>query len=153
MRDIANACGIALGATYYYFGSKEAIVLAYYKVAKDQLKPLLEDSVENARGPAGGLRSLLQVRFEYFSPNRKFLGALFRMRRTRAIRCHRSAAKARTCTKSIGSVCGSCSNRRGRPCPKTWPYLPSLLGLYQMALLLFWPLRRMIIELLETPAG
>jgi len=77
MRDIASACGIALGATYYYFGSKEAIVLAYYDVAKDQLRPLLEDAVENARGLAGGLRSLLQVKFDYFAPNRKFLGALF----------------------------------------------------------------------------
>jgi len=153
MRDIANACGIALGATYYYFGSKEAIVLAYYKVAKDQLKPLLEDAVENARGPAGGLRSLLQVRFEYFSPNRKFLGAPFPHAAGPRDPHLPSAMKAGTCTKPIGSVCGSCSNRRGRPCPKTWPYLPSLLGLYQMALLLFWPLRRMIIELLETPAG
>src|SRR5215471_17097990 len=30
MREIARAAGVALGAAYYYFPSKEAIVLAYY---------------------------------------------------------------------------------------------------------------------------
>ena len=30
MREIAKSAGVALGAAYYYFPSKEAIVLAYY---------------------------------------------------------------------------------------------------------------------------
>ena len=30
MREIAKAAGVALGSAYYYFPSKEAIVLAYY---------------------------------------------------------------------------------------------------------------------------
>src|SRR5262249_55873456 len=31
MRDIAAKAGVALGAAYYYFSSKEAIVLAFYQ--------------------------------------------------------------------------------------------------------------------------
>src|SRR6478752_8147030 len=31
MRDIARQAGVALGAAYYYFASKEAIVLAFYE--------------------------------------------------------------------------------------------------------------------------
>ena len=30
MRDVATAAGVSLGAAYYYFASKEAIVAAYY---------------------------------------------------------------------------------------------------------------------------
>src|ERR1700749_84302 len=30
MRDIAAKAGVALGGTYYYFSSKDAIVLAFY---------------------------------------------------------------------------------------------------------------------------
>ena len=31
MRDIAKAAGLSLGAAYYYFPSKEALVFAYYE--------------------------------------------------------------------------------------------------------------------------
>ncbi len=31
MRDIASACGMSLGAAYYHFESKEALLLAYYQ--------------------------------------------------------------------------------------------------------------------------
>src|SRR5688572_14111224 len=31
MRDVAAACGLSLGAAYYWFPSKEAIVLSYYE--------------------------------------------------------------------------------------------------------------------------
>jgi AcrR family transcriptional regulator len=40
MRDIAKAAGLSLGAAYYYFPSKEALVFAYYEAnqeASDQL--------------------------------------------------------------------------------------------------------------------
>jgi AcrR family transcriptional regulator len=31
MRDVAAKAGVALGGAYYYFSSKEAIVLAFYQ--------------------------------------------------------------------------------------------------------------------------
>jgi AcrR family transcriptional regulator len=33
MRDIAREAGMALGAAYYYFESKDAIVMAFYERA------------------------------------------------------------------------------------------------------------------------
>lgn len=189
MRDIASACGIALGATYYYFGSKEAIVLAYYDVAKDQLRPLLEDAVENARSLAGGLRSLLQVKFDYFAPNRKFLGALFPHAADPRDPLSPFSYESRHMRQADQRHFQRLLEQTRTAVPKDLaPYLPSLLWLYQMALLLFWiydrseeqrrtrlltekslrivvrliqlsrrplsrPLRRMIIELLETVMG
>src|SRR5215467_16045990 len=36
MRDVAAAAGLSLGATYYYFKSKEAIVGAYYTYVQQE---------------------------------------------------------------------------------------------------------------------
>src|SRR5919108_5553663 len=36
MRDIAAAAGLSLGAAYYYFRNKEAIVGAYYDFVHDE---------------------------------------------------------------------------------------------------------------------
>src|SRR5262245_57701400 len=35
MRDVAKQAGVALGAAYYYFPSKEALVMAYYERIQD----------------------------------------------------------------------------------------------------------------------
>jgi len=35
MRDVAKRAGVALGAAYYYFPSKEAVVMAYYERIQD----------------------------------------------------------------------------------------------------------------------
>ena len=37
MREIAARAGVATGLAYYYFASKDAIVLAFYQRAKDDL--------------------------------------------------------------------------------------------------------------------
>ena len=42
MRDIAKKAGVALGAAYYYFDSKDAIVMAFYIRAQDELRPQIE---------------------------------------------------------------------------------------------------------------
>ena len=41
MRDIARAAGMSLGAAYYYFETKEALVLAYYQRVQDQHERLV----------------------------------------------------------------------------------------------------------------
>src|SRR5262252_7981132 len=38
MRDIAEAAGMSLGASYYYFPSKESIVSAYYDYVQHEHK-------------------------------------------------------------------------------------------------------------------
>src|ERR1035438_8164772 len=77
MRDIARQCDIALGATYYHFASKEAIVLAFYELAKDEMSLPLEKAAQSSKDLGQGLRAVLDIKFAYFAPNRKFLGALF----------------------------------------------------------------------------
>src|SRR5258707_14911393 len=76
MRDVANQAGVALGAAYYYFDSKDAIVMGFYERAQEHLAPLLDQSLSNAKGLHDRLRTIIQVKIEYFAADRKLLGAL-----------------------------------------------------------------------------
>jgi len=50
MRDVANQAGVALGAAYYYFDSKDAIVMGFYERAQEHLAPLLDhDALPRSR--------------------------------------------------------------------------------------------------------
>ena len=79
MREVAKTAGVALGAAYYYFPSKEAIVLAYY----DQVQGLHLARVTAEL--AGGQHDLLErlriafrVKLDVLQGDRKLLGTLFR---------------------------------------------------------------------------
>ena len=76
MREIAGEAGVATGAAYYYFDSKDAIVLAFYDQAQQELEPMLESAMTGSKDLKGRLRGLLEVKLRYFEPNRRLLGAL-----------------------------------------------------------------------------
>ena len=75
MREIASRAGVATGLAYYYFESKDAIVLAFYQRAKEDLAVELEAAQKDKR-LAPRLQALIEAKFNYFRPNRAFLGAL-----------------------------------------------------------------------------
>lgn len=78
MRDIAAKAGVATGAAYYYYASKDAIVMAFYERAWEELQPAVEAAVSQARGFEGQLKAAIRVKLEYFAPNRDVLRALVR---------------------------------------------------------------------------
>jgi AcrR family transcriptional regulator len=73
MRDIAKAAGMSLGAAYYYFPSKEALVFAFYEDNQAELEAV-------AAGATGTLREQLGTIFhgklETTRPHRKMLAAI-----------------------------------------------------------------------------
>jgi len=78
VRDIARRAGLSLGATYYYFQSKEAIVGAYYDYVQ-------QEHLTRARAAfaAGGplktrLRAALHTKIDIMQDDRRLLRALFR---------------------------------------------------------------------------
>lgn len=138
MRDIAREAGVALGAAYYYFASKDALVAAFYQRAHQELTPLVDAALANTQGLEDRLRAVLTVKFQYFAPNRSLMASLSAhidpenslspfSPETQAIRDHDIAFFARTLE---GSKVRLSSDLK--------PHLPRLLWLYQMGLLLFW---------------
>jgi AcrR family transcriptional regulator len=138
MREIAGSAHMAVGAAYYYFDSKEAIVLAFYERAQAEMLPGITESLDRAKTLEARLRAVIERKFEYFGPNRKLLGALSAHtdpehplspfgRETRAIREADVALFERAASES------------GVKLPATVrPYLARLLWMYQMGLILFW---------------
>ena len=138
MREIAQAAGVALGAAYYYFDSKDAIVLAFYEQAQAEMLPRTTEALDRAKTLEARLRAVVLAKIEYFAPNRKLLAALTAhtdpehplspfSRESRAIREQDVALFDRAVDESGVKL----------P-PSVRPYLGRLLWMYQMGLILFW---------------
>ena len=78
MRDIAVKAGVATGAAYYYYPSKEAIVMDFYQRSCAAMQPKIEAALERVSGLEGRLCELIRVKLAYFAPDRGVLRALLR---------------------------------------------------------------------------
>src|SRR5262249_24809212 len=76
MRGIGSASEVASGAAFYYFESKDAIVLAFYDQSQDEMAPLLEEALASGSDLKTRVGALLDVKLKYFEPNRPLLGTL-----------------------------------------------------------------------------
>ncbi len=78
MRDVAEAAGVALGAAYYYFASKDALVLAYYASTQELHGALAREKMKLADSLEARLRIVLHTKLDTIERDRKLLSALFR---------------------------------------------------------------------------
>lgn len=78
IRDIASRAGLSLGAAYYYFKSKEAIVGAYYDYVQHEHLTRARDAFTRERDLRGRLRAALHVKVDIMREDRRLLRALFR---------------------------------------------------------------------------
>lgn len=138
MRDIAAEAGVALGAAYYYFASKETIVMGFYERAQEQLAPRLNQALGSAKGLHDRLHAIIRAKLEYFAPDRKLMGALSAhidpqhplspfSENTRSIR-----------DKDIALFSLAVAGGGVRISEDLKVHLPRVLWLYQMGLILFW---------------
>jgi AcrR family transcriptional regulator len=140
MRGIALEAGVSLGSAYYYFESKEDLVMAFYEQAMAAMLPRLEAALATHAGFEDRVAALLEVKFDYFQSSRTFLGALLRHAAdprhrlspfsdaTRPIRDRDQEFFARAIEES----------REIRVPNELAPHLPKLFWLYQMGLILYW---------------
>ncbi len=138
MREIATSAGVAVGAAYYYFESKDAIVMAFYERAQEEMRPELAAALDRSRTLEERLRGIVGEKLTYFAENRALLGALTAHtdpkhplspfgEATAGIREEDTALFARAVAESAVKL------------PKNVaPYLPRLLWMYQMGIILFW---------------
>ena len=79
MREIAKTAGVALGAAYYYFPSKEAIVQAYYdQVQGEHLARVTAALALGQNDLLARLRIAFRAKLDVLQGDRKLLGTLFR---------------------------------------------------------------------------
>jgi AcrR family transcriptional regulator len=79
MREIATASGVALGAAYYYFSSKEAIIQAYYDEVQTEHARRVEAALAAGKlDLKARLSAAFHTKLDIVQHDRKLLGALFR---------------------------------------------------------------------------
>jgi AcrR family transcriptional regulator len=138
MREIASAAGVAVGAAYYYFDSKDAIVMAFYVRSHGEMRREISLRLDECKTLEERLRAIIGEKFSYFAPNRRLLSALSAhvdpehplspfSEATAVIREEDVALFERAARDSKVKLPGSVA-----------PYLARLLWMYQMGLILFW---------------
>jgi AcrR family transcriptional regulator len=140
VRDIAAAADVATGAAYYYYPSKDSIVLAFYQRACSEMQPRIEEALAKApEGLEGRLKALIQVKLDYFAPYRVVLRALLK---NGADPAHPLSPFADN-NKAIRDVdvewFGKVLNDSGvRPPKDLAPHMPEVLWMFQMGVIYFW---------------
>ena len=138
MREIATAAGVAVGAAYYYFESKDAIVMAFYERSQGEMRPQIEALLEKSKTLESRLRAVISTKFECFGPNRKLLGALSAHSDPEHPLSPFSKETSEIREQDIGPFARAVSDSGVKLPASIEPYLPRLLWMYQMGLILFW---------------
>jgi AcrR family transcriptional regulator len=154
MREIAVAAEVATGAAYYYFDSKDAIVMAFYQRAQDELRPEVERLLQGAGTFETRVRGIIEAKLVYFKPNRELLGALATHTDPQHPLSPFSDATRAVREEDIARFERAVGDSKVRLPKNIAPYLPRLLWLYQMGIILFWvydhsPVQRRTDVLLE----
>ncbi|MFT4112769.1 TetR family transcriptional regulator [Silvibacterium sp.] len=138
MREVSAEAGVALGGAYYYFPSKEAIVMAFYEQAQAEMRPVLEAVLTEGRTLEARLRGLIEEKFTCFGPNRKLLGALSGHTDPSHSLSPFSSETADIRNADIAFFERAVTDSKVKLPANILPYLPRLLWMYQMGLILFW---------------
>src|ERR1700722_13782363 len=159
MRDIAAKAGVAAGAAYYYYPSKDAIVMAFYQRSCTEMQPQLEAALETVAGLEKRLRELIRVKLEYFAPNRGVLRALLRNGADPKHPLSPFSAE----TKAIRDIDLAWFRRILVDCgiripTDLDPHMPGVLWFFQMGVIFFWviddsPNQALTMRLLDLGAG
>jgi AcrR family transcriptional regulator len=158
MREIAARAGVASGLAYYYFDSKDAIVHAFYQRAKDELSPMLE-AAHGERTLAGRIQALIEAKFTYFAPNRRFLGALMAHAADPASPLSPFGEPSRPIREFEYAQFERALQETRTALPRDLaPHMARILWFYQMGMILFWiydqsPKQKRTRELLRVSLG
>lgn len=139
MRAIATEAGVSLGNAYYYFGSKEHLVQAFY----DQLQAAHAEAADRVLAEDGRfdqrLRGVLHAWLDVAEPHHEFAGQFFR----NAADPHSplspfSPESAPARNASIGLFARLVDDSDVKVAAGLRAELPELLWLLQMGVVLFW---------------
>ncbi len=139
MREIAARAGVATGAAYYYFASKEDLVMAFYRATQIEMQTIAAARLATGTDLRARLDTIISGKFEQFAANRLLLRALFRT----AIDPDSPISPFGDATADIRDAAialfADALDGSDVRVPKDLaPHMPRLLWLYQMGLILFW---------------
>jgi AcrR family transcriptional regulator len=78
MQQVATRAGVAKGAAFYYFPSKEAIIQAYYETVQAEQERICDEAFAESADLKTRLRVAMHSKFDLTRDDRKLLGVVFR---------------------------------------------------------------------------
>ena len=139
MRDIASEAGVATGAAYYYFTSKEALVMAFYARTAEEARELLPRVLAKSTDLRKRLRGVIDMKLEQFVEHRRLLIALVRIGMNPQHPLSPFGPETEAMRKeSVDSFRDAIDGSTTKVPKDLQSDLPQLLWMYQMGVILFW---------------
>jgi AcrR family transcriptional regulator len=139
MRDVAAEAGVATGAAYYYYRSKEDLVMAFYVRTDQEARESFAKAIASSKELKKRLRGLIEAKLTQFAEHRGLLTTLLKAgvdprdrlspfgTETKPVRDENIAWYERALEGSDVTI------------PKDLaPHLPRLLWMYHMGLIYYW---------------
>jgi AcrR family transcriptional regulator len=139
MRDIAAEAHVATGGAYYYFRSKEELVMAFYVRTAEEAREIVPKLLARSGDLRKRLRALLDLKLKQFADDRRLLLALVRIGVDPSHSLSPFAKETEPMRReSIDSFRQAVEGSDARISRDLRKDLPQLLWLYQMGVILFW---------------
>lgn len=139
MRDISAAAGVATGAAYYYFRSKEELVMAFYVRTNEEARELIPAQIARSRDLRKRVRAILDTKLEQFAEHRRLMVALVRIGIDPKHPLSPFGAETKAMREeSIEFFRLAIADAKPAVSKDLADDLPRLLWLYQMGIILFW---------------
>lgn len=139
MRQIADAAGVAVGNAYYYFASKDQLILAFYERNHADHLRILGDALDRTREFQDRLRTVLRTKVDAAMPYRRLSTKLFTSAADPESPLSpfslESAPLRAEAIRLMAEVVAGSSLRVGKDLRAD---LPELLWLYEMGVILYW---------------
>lgn len=139
MRDIAKDAGVALGAAYYYFKTKEELVFEFYRGTQVESEEKAREIFQTTKSFEKRFRESTLSKLEQLKPYRRFISILA----ASALDAKNPVSPLSPDTKDVRdqaiALFAECIEGSDLQVPKSLaPHLPKMVWLFHMAILLFW---------------
>ena len=139
MRDIAAAANVATGAAYYYFRSKEDLVMAFYLRTAEVARAVTFPAIERTTDLRKRIRAVIDANLEHFSDHRRLLRALVRIGMDPSHPLSPFGKETEPIRNQGIDVFRQAIEGAATKVPKdVQPEMPRLLWFYQLGIMLFW---------------
>jgi len=140
MRQIAEKAEVATGAAYYYFGSKNEIVLRFYRELHAGDRAFVEDAAfQRIKDLQERLKGLITHKLDQLQAHRHFLAGVFRNANDPGSPISPFSDTTRDIREgNIAHIQMAIQGSDAKIDKRLHLYLPRLLWFYQMGIILFW---------------
>ena len=139
MRDVAGEAGMATGAAYYYFRSKEELVMALYLRTAEGARALTPPAIAKSADLRKRIRAVIDTNLQQFADHRRLLVALVRigMDPEHPLSPFGTATTAMR-EEGFGYFREAVEGSKTKIPRDLEADLPRLLWFYQLGIILFW---------------